>query len=292
MSENILETIRRQMQVSEERLKKAGESGDGKKSVPFDRESPNSAKSTKPAIQSETKIPTDAFSSEWSAYGQMTPGFLDEIAEFMEESVTTASEKVRASATPELIRHLQDMERVRILLAQWADSAGYFKPFLPDCNFAEMIQRALNARIAELQRWGINLKFEDATTGAINGGCTPALYQATLHVIQYCIEQLRGEAGKLWLLVRVQNAGERMETSFLCESAAGPVPWNLSEAESISHGSSRSGNVEFRAAQTLLESIGGTLVLENISETQRAIRISISISALSVDRNLKERSRI
>jgi hypothetical protein len=292
MSENILETIRRQMRVSEERLKKAGESGDGKKSVSFDRESPNSAKSAKPAIRSETKIATDAFSSEWSAYGQMTPGFLDEIAELLEESVADASEKISASATPELIRHLQDIERVRVLLAQWADSAGYFKPFLPDCSFAEMVQRALNARSAELQRWGIKIEFQDATTDAINCGCTPALYQATLHVIQYCIEQLRGEAGKPWLLVRVQNAGERMETSFLCESAAGPVPWNLAEAESIFHGSSRSSNVEFRAAQTLLESIGGTLVLENISETQRAIRISISISALSVDRNLKERSRI
>jgi hypothetical protein len=292
MSDSLLETIRRQMKVSEERLKKAGESGDGRKSVPFDREGPNSAKSTKPVIQSETKIPIDALSSEWSAYGQMTPGFLDEIAEFMEESVTNTSEKVRASATPELIRHFQDMEKVRMLLAQWADSAGYFKPFLPDCNFAEMIQRALNARIVELQRWGIQIEFEDAATGAMSCGCTPAFYQATLHVIQYCIEQLRGEGRKPRLSVRVQNAGERMETIFLCESAAGPDPWNLTEAESVSHGSSRSGNVEFRAAQTLLESVGGTLILENISETQRAIRISINNSALSVDRNLKERSRI
>jgi hypothetical protein len=222
----------------------------------------------------------------------MTPGFLDEIAEFIEESIRNTSEKLRTSGAPELTRHLQDMGTVRALLMQWADSAAFFRPLPADCNFTEMIQKALNARIAEMQRWGIRVEFEDGTTGAKSCSFTPALYQAMLHVIQYCIEQLRGGGGKPSLTVRVQNSDERMETSFLYGAISNPAPVNLAEGGSIPAGSLRFSNVEFRAAQTLLESIGGTLVLENVSETQKSIRISISISALSVDRNLKERSRI
>jgi hypothetical protein len=38
--------------------------------------------------------------------------------------------------------------------------------------------------------------------------------------------------------------------------------------------------------------MGGTLVLENISETQRAIRMNLSLSALAAGRNLHEQSQV
>lgn len=292
MTDNLLETIRRQMRISEERLKKQGDAADRRKFNPLSPDNVNPPKSDKPTIQAEPKSTRDVSFGEWSAYGQMTPGLLDEIADFIEENVQNVSEKLRDSAAPELTRHLQGMQSVGALLTQWADSAGYFRPVTQECSFAEMIQKALNARNAELQRCGIRIDFENAATGKNSCGFNQAFYQAILHVLQYCIEQLRSGGSKPSLSVRVQDSGDRMEINFLYGTVSSLAPVGLVETESIPSGSLRFSNVEFRAAQTLMESIGGTLVLENVSEIQKAVRIHISISALSADRNLKERSRI
>jgi hypothetical protein len=292
MSENPLDSLRRKMRESEERLKKAGDKADENKSVPFSRIPPNSLKVAGPSVQSQARTLTTESSGEWNAYGQMTPGFLNEISGSIAESVRAASESIHPRAEPELIRHFHSMDRVRSMLDQWAASAEFLPSSLPDCNFADMLPKALHARRAEFLRWGIKAEYEDTTTIAKSCSCTPALYQVLLHVIQCCIEQLREGPGASRLSVRIQIAGDRLETSFLCESSAIPVSTNPVEASPISHEFLRFKNVEFRAAQKMLDSMGGTLILENVSETQRAVRISLSISALSVDRNPKEKSRI
>jgi hypothetical protein len=180
---------------------------------------------------------------------------------------------------------------VRSLLDRWISSAEFLPSSVPDGNFADMLQRALRARKEEFSRWGIKAEFEDATTIAKSCSCTPALYQSLLHIIQCCIEQLREGTGPSRLSARIQSAGERLETSFACEFSSIPVSTASAEAGSVSHEFLRSRNVELRAAQKLLDSMGGTLVLENVSAAQRAIRVSLNISTLLVEKNPREKSR-
>jgi hypothetical protein len=291
MPENLLESLRRQMRESESRLKKAGEKADESNSASFNRIPPNSLKAEVQSVQFQAGPLTTESDGEWNAYGQMTPGFLNEISAFIAESVRAASEMIPPHPGPELSRHFQSMDRIRSLLDRWAASAEYLPSFPPNGNFADMLQKALHARNAEFLRWGIKAEYEDATTIAQSCSGTPVLYQIWLHVIQCCIEQLQEGPGTPRLSIRIQNAGERLETSFLCEFSAIPVSTNPAETGSISQEFLRSKNVEFRSARKLLESMGGTLVLENVSETRRIIRVSLSVSALSADRNSKEQSR-
>ena len=292
MTENLLESLRRQLREAEERIKKAGEKAEESRSVPFSRNPSGSLKVAGQSVQSQTKFMAAEPDADWNAYGQMTPGFLNEISGFIAESVRSASDAAHVHPIPELSRHFKSMDRVRSLLERWAASSQFLSLSLPGSNFADMLQKALHARKSEFLRWGIKVELEDATTIAKSCSCTPALYQVLLHVIQCCIEQLREGPGSSSLSVRIQNAGERLETSFLCESFFAPVVTNTSETGSISHEFLRSKNVEFRAAQKLLESMGGTLVLENVSETQRAVWLSLNVSALSAERIPKEKSRI
>jgi hypothetical protein len=280
MTENFLETIRHQMRASEERLKRADETGGRNQSLPFERKS------------SSADARRENSAEEWIAYGQMTPGFLTAIAAFLKESIQNTSEKVRIAPTPELARQLQGMERIRKLLARWINLAESLDASSPDRTFAEMIRDALNARSPELRRWGIRSDFEDATADLKNLSCTPAVYQAILHVLQYCIELLRGRSAESWLFVSLRNSGERLDATFLCEFPSRPVPADPAETGSGSYELLRFTNIALRAAQKILESAGGTLVLENISEIKRAIRIGISISALSAAGSFKETSRI
>jgi len=157
MADDILETIRQQMRISEERLRRSTESTDAGKSVPSGFDAVDPGKPAKSMVRPEQGRPADILSGEWSAYGQMTPGFLDEIADFIDESVRSASERIRTASASELSRHLQDMETARSLLAQWADSAAYIRPIVMDCDFAELIQKAFNARTAEMPRWGLRI---------------------------------------------------------------------------------------------------------------------------------------
>ncbi len=291
MSENPLESLRRQMRESEERLMKAGEKPAAGKSVPLERNSATALKVAGQSIPSQVKSVAAEPDGEWNAYGRMTPGFLNEISGFIAESVRAASEAVQRHPDPELSRHLQSLDRVRSLLDRWVASSEFLPSSVPDSNFADLLQQAMLARKAEFLRWGIRAEYEDATTIAKSCGCTPALYQILLHVIQCCIEQLREGTGSSRLSIRIQKAGERLETSFVCEFPSIPVSTASAEAGSVANEFLRSKNVEFRAAQKLLDSIGGTLVLENVSETQRSIRISLSVSALLAERNPKEKSR-
>jgi hypothetical protein len=155
-----------------------------------------------------------------------------------------------------------------------------------------LVQKALSARRAEFLRWHIKAELADATAATEVCSCGPTLFQAILHVTQFCVEQLRESTGASRLFVGVQTSGERLETIFLCESSGTSESANLPKTGSFPYESLRSKNVELRAAQKLLDTMGGTLVLENISETQRAVRMYLSTSALAVERNLNEQSRI
>jgi hypothetical protein len=290
MTENLLDSLRRQMRESEERMKKAGEKAEESTPAPLNRPHSSSLRVAGQPVQIQAKALAMESDGEWNAYGQMTPGFLNEISGFIAESVRSAMEMIQNHQAPELSRHLQNIDKVRSLLERWAISAEFLPPSLPESNYADMVHKALRARKSAFLRWGIKAEYEDATTIAKSCGCTPALYQVLLHVIQCCIEQLReGPASRLY--VRLQDSGERLETSFLCEFSAAPVQANTAEIGAISNEFLRSRNVELRAAQKLLESIGGTLILENVSETQKAVRFSISIDALAADRNIREKSR-
>jgi hypothetical protein len=290
MSENLLESLRRQMRETEERIKKAGPKVEENIFVPVSRPSSSSLKVAGQSVQSQARTLVPETDGEWNAYGQMTPGFLNEISGILAESVHAASDMIKTLPAPELSPHLLSIDKVRSLLDRWAASAEFLPSSLPDCNFADMLQKALRARKSEFLRWGIKADYEDATTIAKSYSCTPALYQVLLHVIQCCIEQLREGPASSRLSVRIQSAGERLETSFLCEFSATPVPANAAETGVISNEFLRSRNVELQAAQKLLQSIGGTLVLENVSETKRTVRLSLSVSELSADRNPLEKS--
>jgi hypothetical protein len=89
------------------------------------------------------------------------------------------------------------------------------------------------------------------------------------------------------LLIRLQNSGGRLETSFA---------WNTDHREKqagavdvgwVHHGR----NVELQAAQKCLNRLGGTLVLENIGEIQRAVRMTVSLAALTASENLRRAPR-
>ena len=229
--------------------------------------------------------------AEWNAYGQMTPGFLNEISRFIADNLRAASEAAQHHPDPEITRHLQSIDRLRSLLDRWIASAEFLPSSLPGPNFADMLQNALRARKAEFLRYGIKAEFEDATTIAKSCSCTPLIYQSLLHVVQCCIEQLREGSGGSRLAVRIQNTDERLETSFVCEFSSIPVSTTPAETGSASDEFLRAKNVELRAAQKMLDSMGGTLVLENVSETQRSIRVSLSVSALLAERTPKEKSR-
>jgi hypothetical protein len=291
MAENLLESLRRQMRESEERMKKAGMKAEEHKPAPVNRPHSSTLKVAGQSVQIQARALAMESDGEWNAYGQMTPGFLNEISGFMAESVRASLEMIQNHQAPELSRHLQSLDKVRSLLDRWAASAEFFPPSLPESNYADMLHKALRARKSEFLRWGIKAEYEDATTIAKSCGCTPALYQVLLHVIQCCIEQLREGPASSRLYVRIQDAGERLETSFLCEFSATPVQANPAEIGDISNEFLKSRNVEFRAAQKLLESIGGTLVLENVSETQRSVRLSVSAASLAAEKDPKEKSR-
>jgi hypothetical protein len=289
MSETPLESIRRQMRETEERLKRAGSQAAADKSARSSKSVWRYATSDMPLTKAQTE-PLEFPSSDWIAYGQMTPGFVLEIARFIADAVREASNRLRARPEPELTRLLQGIDRAKSLLEGWAQSAVFLSTFQWEGTYADLVQRALDARGSEFLRWGIKAEFENAADSVEGCRCTPMLFQAVLHVTQFCIELLRESPGSSRLFVRVQNSGERLETSFVCDFAVHPESAGPAKAGSVE--SLRSKNVELRAAQKLLDAMGGTLVLENISETRRAIRISLCTSALPLDINLDELSQI
>jgi hypothetical protein len=289
MTETPLESIRRQIREAEERQKKATESNSTAVSASNEGSTQESAASAELRIQSEEE-PLSSLSNEWAAYGQMTPGYLSELSDFLSDSVRGVSGYIRTQDKPELTKFLQKIDRVRYLLYGWAKSSSFLSAVEEDGTYADLVQKALIARKAELSRWGIKAGFEDATTETDIVRGFPLLFRVLLHVMQFCVEQLRENYGESRMLVRVQKAGDRLETMFLCETSRSSKSDSFSMTESFSNESLHSKNVELRIAQKLLDAIGGTLVLENISDTQLAIRIYLSSSALSVDRNRNRKS--
>ncbi len=278
------------MRKAEERLNKGGEPNPMTQSAPLDSNARNPEIPVKLPAQSEGEHPT-ASAIEWIAYGQMTPGFLSEISGFIACSVRGASECVRNSAKPELTKLIQEVDRVRSLLEAWTESALFLPSVMNDCIYADLVQVALNARKAELSRWKIKTEFEDTTASDEACKSPSILFRALLHVIQFCIEQLRESAGESRLFVRIQKAGGHMETAFLCDSGGALEAGGIPKQTSFPYASLRSKNVELRAAQRLLDTIGGTLVLENVSETQRAVRIHLGSPVLSTDKRHDEQSQ-
>jgi hypothetical protein len=266
MTEDTLEQIRSLLGKAEERLKKAREEES------WQRAASSREEESLPTLAEDTAyLQYLEAANEWIAYGQMTPGLLNELSTFVGECMRGLPAKPR----PDVLRLVQSMQRIRAYLENWAESAD-FSPLAVDCTYPDLIKRALSARRTELTRWGIKSRLEDAAKQSQPCRDAHTLLRTILHVIQHCIEQMRISAGESKLFIRIQNAGERVETTFLCEIAE---PAEEAPIDSEPPSGSISNNMHLRAAQRLLEGLGGSIVLENISRTQRAIRISLEMPA-------------
>lgn len=280
MSETTLETLRRQMHDSEMRMKRSAD--EGAKKVPASQK--HTQGNAEPAVvPPEPDDPT----REWAAYGQMTPGFLNEVSAFIAENLQDILQKVPARTEPEMAGFIQTVDMVQSLLSKWIESADRLPSAVGTAGYPDLLGMALSVRRAEFLRWGIQVDLDDATVGMEAYDCPLSLFQATLHVMQYCIEQLQGVHGASRLLIRMQNQGGRLETSFAWDSSrrqgsAGPVEPGLAP-----HGR----NLELQAAQKLLNRLGGSLILENIGEVQRAVRMTLSLAALPAAGNLRRAPR-
>jgi len=231
----------------------------------------------------EAESAPDEPPDDWNAYGQMMPGLLKELSGFISDNIREASEQVRSRdalwvAEPLLTRFCQSMDRVRASLASWADSAELLRKPTCDRALGDLIREAISARRAELERWGIEATLREDES-ASNLICSPALYPAILHILQSCVDELRESSNQGKLAVRVQGVGERVEATFLYEIAGIQPPAAGPDASSGPPEQLRSKNVELRAAQKLLESMGGTLVLQKVTDTQRSIRMSLNLGA-------------
>jgi hypothetical protein len=252
MPETTLESIRRQMRESEGRLKKAIEDGAGNS---------RASSVTVPSLPESQDELADS-SNEWAAYGQMTPGLLNEICLLLAEEVQGALEKSQPES--EWAPVVRAAETARSLLSRWIESAECLSSPVAASSYTELLQKMLSARRAELLRWGINVELEDASEEMEPFGCPLDLFRVVMHMLQYCIEQLQGSLGISNLLVYVQNPGGRVETTFA---------WTPADTDTAPPGR----NAELLAAQKLLNRLGGKLVLENIGEKQRAVRMAFAI---------------
>jgi hypothetical protein len=291
MSETPLESIRRQLKEAEQRVKKSSEAapenpGKELEFRNFKGQSPENLQS--PHLMQAAP----SASAEWLAYAQMTPGFLNELARFMDDSIQHSSDQEPghlSDAGSKMLR--QNTDRVRLLLDRWIEAAELLPDLVLECSYPDLVLLALNSRRSELSKWGIEAKFQDATNQAVKSRGNPALFQAMLHILQCCIEQLREYHGASHLFVRVQNFGERLETTFLCELSGSADSSEFPETDHFPAESLRAKNLELRAAQRLLDAVGGTIVLENISETQHAIRANLNNFAFSAGQKFRQQSQ-
>jgi PAS domain S-box-containing protein len=227
-------------------------------------------------------------SSAWTAYGQMTPGVLHELFSFTGDLLQTVMEQIRTRAKPDIKRLVKGINGVRAVLSRWVESADLIPESSKQSTLADLVQQALNFRKAELSRWGIDARFENAASIGIDE-CPPVAFQALLHSLQWCIEQLREMQGNRRLLIRTHNSGDRMEVIFRCEYSGTPsdaIVTAFPAADPL-----RFANVELQAAQRLLKKMNGTLVLENAGKTHCSVRISLEISDLLLHRKIGEKSR-
>jgi PAS domain S-box-containing protein len=222
---------------------------------------------------------------EWSAYGQMTQGRMKQLSHFIAASVCDIADHIRSrqsiwAAEPALTKLLQTIDRTRRTLAQWYESAQSLPRPAQRLRVGDLLGAALAARKPELNRWGVEAVVHSSEMAAGDSLCPPGLFTAVLHILQACIEELRESEGKRRLDIRVQGTGERMEVAFVYDLPEPGTPETQTAGE-VASMDYRSTNMELRAAQKLLESMGGTLVLENLAPHQRAIRMRLNIGVLA-----------
>jgi hypothetical protein len=164
------------------------------------------------------------------------------------------------------------------------ESAALIPEFPAPCPFGDVIRQAINFRKAELSRWGITAQFENTPAATEVCDWPPEIFHALLHVIQWCIECLREESRNRRLVIWAQKAGDHLEVSFVCRSAGRSASINPVETGADAEEPLRFKSLELRAARRLIDSLGATLVLDNISETHQAIRIGVNPSKFSVNR--------
>ena len=215
-------------------------------------------------------------------YGRMAPQLLKELDYLISASARDFSDQLKeVSVPPSLVltttKLLDCLDRVRDTLTSWAESADYLHRSPAAGTLQQLLKDVVTTRRPEMQRWGIepNVEFKGIHLGEIL--CPPAVYPAVLHILQSCIEEIRECREGTALTVRVSSSsGERLEISFIYELPR--LTRDLSrDGTSTVFEHLRFKNIELRAARMLLDSIGGTLVLENVTETQRAIRLSLGL---------------
>lgn len=280
MPEITLEALRCQMRESEGRMKRAAEERVQKGSA---EPGPFQGNAEPSAGISEFGSPLE----EWAAYGQMTPGFLSELSIYLAENIQKVLHRMPVRAESEIAELIQIADRTQSFLSRWIESAGCLAKPKVNIRYPEMIQAALSVRRAEFLRWGIRVELEDATDGVKSCDCTLPLLQAVLHITQYCVEQLQTARGASRLLIRVQNSGERLETSFVWNNDHTQRQLGVENAGRATPGN----NIELQAAQKCLNRLGGTLLLENIGDAQRAVRMTVNLAAITMTENLRQAPR-
>jgi PAS domain S-box-containing protein len=183
---------------------------------------------------------------------------------------------------------VENMNEVRALLSAWAESTEFLGRPERRCRLMDLVRESVAAHTAELERWQIEPVLYDSEEGMLECSCTSTLLQALLHILQSCIEQLRKSISGGRLTIRVHGLSNRIETTFLCESLANPSGNTGPERAVPSFERLYAQNIHFRAAQRLLDAMGGTLVWENVSATQRLIRMNLSLAALSLNEAVHE----
>jgi hypothetical protein len=209
---------------------------------------------------------------------------MKQLSHFIASSVCDIANHIRSrqsiwAAEPALTKLLQTVDRTRRTLAQWHESAQSLPRPAQKLRVGDLLGAALAARKPELNRWGVKASVHSSEIAAEDSLCPPGLFTAALHILQACIEELRESQGKRRIAIRAQGTGERMEVAFVHDL---PEP-GASERHTAGEAASmdyRSTNMELRAAQKLLESMGGTLVFENLPPHQRAIRMRLNLGVL------------
>jgi PAS domain S-box-containing protein len=230
-------------------------------------------------------------SSAWTAYGRMTPGVLSELSGFIANLIRDVLEQVRTKTKPDVKRLVNGVNGVRSVISRWMESAALIPEFPAPCPFGDVIRQVLEFRKAEFSRWGITAQFENTPAATEVCSWPPEIFHALLHVIQWCIEHLREESGARRVVIWAQKSGDNLEVSLLCHSAGITGSTNPFETGAAPEEPLRFKNLEYRAAQRLLDSFGATIVMENIGKTHQAIRISFNPSGFALVRKLSTQSR-
>ena len=230
----------------------------------------------------EARDPEEKASPDWVAFGQMTPAVLKELSQFISNSTQELAQRIETSEVvsandTSVERLVQSMIRVGASLAAWADSAEFLDGGSNNSSVAEALEDVVAARRPELQRWGIRATVLIPDNKVKEITCTQSLYLVLLHILQSCVEEIQESRGAARLVIRVQQPGERIEITFDYELSG----FDASAQNEVAGFTEHLRHIELRAAQKLLDSMGGSLVLENITATHRAIRLNISLAALS-----------